>query len=70
MATEWAYWFDLLLILVLALLPRFCVKVFWERLFPTDIQIAREAEIKGHGNTSLEQGGFELSEVPHSPEPS
>ncbi|CAM6103969.1 unnamed protein product [Calypogeia fissa] len=70
MVTEWKYWFDLLLILAMALLPRFCVKVFWERFYPSDIQVAREADIMGLGNTSLEQGGgFELSEVPHSPEP-
>ncbi|KAL2641929.1 hypothetical protein R1flu_009516 [Riccia fluitans] len=68
MATEWSYWFDILLILTLALLPRFCVKVFWQRFFPSDIQIAREAEIKGHDVNRIEVG-VELSEVPHSPEP-
>jgi hypothetical protein len=68
MMTEWEYWFDLLLILALGLLPRLCVRVFWQRFFPSDIQVAREAEIKGYGSGSLEQGGLELNEVPHPPE--
>ncbi|BFI07575.1 hypothetical protein MPTK1_2g13400 [Marchantia polymorpha subsp. ruderalis] len=68
MARHWSYWFDILLILALALLPRFCVKVVWQSFFPSDIQIAREAEIKGHDGSRMEQG-VELSEVPHSPVP-
>ncbi|KAL3678117.1 hypothetical protein R1sor_021073 [Riccia sorocarpa] len=67
-AADWRYWFDILLILALALLPRFCVKVFWQRFFPSDIQIALEAEVKGHHGGKVELG-VELSEVPHSPEP-
>lgn len=68
MVAEWRFWLDLLLILALALLPRFCVKVLWQQFFPSDIQIAREAEIRGYGSCRIEQG-VELSEVSHSPEP-
>ncbi|XP_024535631.1 phospholipid-transporting ATPase 1 [Selaginella moellendorffii] len=39
------YWFDLLLIMCLALLPRFMVKVVKQRWWASDIDIAREAEI-------------------------
>ncbi|KAL2621212.1 hypothetical protein R1flu_001417 [Riccia fluitans] len=44
---EAAFWFDLLLIIPIALLPRFCVTVVKQRFFPSDIQIAREGEIMG-----------------------
>lgn len=39
------YWLSILLIIVLALLPRFIVKVINQSFRPSDIQIAREAEI-------------------------
>ncbi|GAA0166956.1 primary active transporter [Lithospermum erythrorhizon] len=39
------YWLSILLILVLALLPRFICKVIHQTFCPSDIQIAREAEI-------------------------
>ncbi|XP_047316408.1 phospholipid-transporting ATPase 1-like [Impatiens glandulifera] len=39
------YWITILLIIVLALLPRFIFKVVQQMFWPSDIQIAREAEI-------------------------
>lgn len=39
------YWLTILLILVLAMLPRYIFKVIHQTFWPTDIQIAREAEI-------------------------
>ncbi|KAK6118186.1 hypothetical protein DH2020_048087 [Rehmannia glutinosa] len=40
-----AYWLSILLITVIGLLPRFIFKVFHQIFWPSDIQIAREAEI-------------------------
>lgn len=40
-----AYWLSILLIIVLALLPRFVFKVIHQTFWPTDIQIIRESEI-------------------------
>ncbi|RZC77961.1 hypothetical protein C5167_003790 [Papaver somniferum] len=45
LATSATYWITILLIIVLALLPRFLFKVLRQRVWPSDIQIAREAEI-------------------------
>lgn len=39
------YWLSILLITVIGLLPRFVFKVFHQIFWPSDIQIAREAEI-------------------------
>ncbi|CAN4126271.1 unnamed protein product [Withania somnifera] len=39
------YWLSILLVIVLALLPRFIVKVINQSFLPSDIQIAREADI-------------------------
>uniref|UniRef100_A0A5B6Z9V8 Phospholipid-transporting ATPase n=1 Tax=Davidia involucrata TaxID=16924 RepID=A0A5B6Z9V8_DAVIN len=39
------YWLSILLITILALLPRFIFKVIHQAFWPSDIQIAREAEI-------------------------
>jgi phospholipid-transporting ATPase len=39
------YWITILLIIILGLLPRFLGKVIYQMLWPSDIQIAREAEI-------------------------
>ncbi|KAL5711456.1 P-type phospholipid transporter [Ranunculus cassubicifolius] len=44
------YWLTILLIIILALLPRFLLKVIQQRFWPTDIQIAREAEILRRAN--------------------
>ncbi|XP_047333855.1 phospholipid-transporting ATPase 1-like isoform X2 [Impatiens glandulifera] len=41
------YWISILLIVVLALLPRFIFKSVHQIFWPSDIQIAREAEIVG-----------------------
>ncbi|GJP62217.1 hypothetical protein CLOP_g19305 [Closterium sp. NIES-67] len=38
------FWLDVLLMVVLAVLPRFCVKVVYQKWWPTDIQIAYEHE--------------------------
>ncbi|KAL0544775.1 hypothetical protein IC582_019900 [Cucumis melo] len=39
------YWLTILLIIVVALLPRYLFKVVNQRFWPSDIQIAREAEV-------------------------
>ncbi|KAJ8898895.1 hypothetical protein K2173_008204 [Erythroxylum novogranatense] len=39
------YWLTILIIIVVALLPRFVLKVGYQTFWPSDIQIAREAEI-------------------------
>ncbi|XP_071910255.1 phospholipid-transporting ATPase 1-like isoform X1 [Coffea arabica] len=41
------YWLSILLITVLGLLPRFVLKVIYQTFWPSDIMIAREAEILG-----------------------
>ncbi|XP_059644919.1 phospholipid-transporting ATPase 1-like [Cornus florida] len=41
------YWLSIVLIISLALLPRFIFKVIHQTFWPSDIQIAREAEILG-----------------------
>lgn len=38
------YWLTILLIIIVALLPRFFCKVLYQIIWPSDIQIAREAE--------------------------
>lgn len=45
MAKSPTYWIAILLITVVALLPRFVLKVVHQIFWPSDIQIAREAEI-------------------------
>lgn len=39
------YWVTILLIIVVALLPRFLFKIIYQTFWPSDIQIARESEI-------------------------
>ncbi|KAJ7961065.1 Phospholipid-transporting ATPase [Quillaja saponaria] len=39
------YWITILLIIIVALLPRFICKLVYQIFWPSDIQIAREAEI-------------------------
>nr|XP_027188150.1 phospholipid-transporting ATPase 1-like [Cicer arietinum] len=39
------YWITILLIIIVALLPRFTCKVVYQIFWPSDIQIAREAEL-------------------------
>lgn len=51
------FWFTLLLTVILALLPRFCVKLLKQWFWPSDLHIAREAEIllpSGQQVTDLE----------------
>ncbi|KAJ6922656.1 phospholipid-transporting ATPase 1-like isoform X1 [Populus alba x Populus x berolinensis] len=43
------YWLTIFLIIVSALLPRFLLKLVHHHFWPSDIQIAREAEIMGRG---------------------
>ncbi|KAK9159340.1 hypothetical protein Scep_005914 [Stephania cephalantha] len=45
LAKSATYWLTILFIIVLALLPRFLFKVVHQYIWPSDIQIAREAEI-------------------------
>ncbi|KAL6902032.1 hypothetical protein ACP4OV_004908 [Aristida adscensionis] len=45
MAASRTYWLSVLLIIVLGLLPRFLCKVIYQTFWPSDIQIAREAEL-------------------------
>ncbi|EPS60629.1 hypothetical protein M569_14173 [Genlisea aurea] len=40
-----AYWMSIVVIVVIGLLPRFVLKVFYQIFWPSDVQIAREAEI-------------------------
>ncbi|KAG7027531.1 Phospholipid-transporting ATPase 1, partial [Cucurbita argyrosperma subsp. argyrosperma] len=49
------YWLTILLIIVVGLLPRYLFKVVNQRFWPSDIQIAREAEVLGKrkGNEQL-----------------
>uniref|UniRef100_A0A2C9VH13 Phospholipid-transporting ATPase n=1 Tax=Manihot esculenta TaxID=3983 RepID=A0A2C9VH13_MANES len=47
------YWLTILLIIVIALLPRFLLKVVHHIFWPSDIQIAREAEILRRGPDHL-----------------
>ncbi|KAF7825407.1 phospholipid-transporting ATPase 1-like [Senna tora] len=52
------YWITILLIIVVGMLPRFICKVVYQVFWPSDIQIAREAEImrKQHGHLGSRQG--------------
>ncbi|KAL5217647.1 hypothetical protein ABZP36_018331 [Zizania latifolia] len=45
MAASRTYWLSVCLIIVLGLLPRFLCKVVYQTFWPSDIQIAREAEL-------------------------
>lgn len=45
LAVSETYWLTILLTVTVALLPRFLWKVIQQRVWPSDIQIAREAEI-------------------------
>jgi len=45
MAASTTYWLSVCLIIGLGLLPRFLCKVIHETFWPSDIQIAREAEL-------------------------
>lgn len=47
------YWLIILLILIVALLPRFLFKVVRQYFWPSDIQIAREAEVLRKGSNYL-----------------
>lgn len=47
------YWLIILLILIVALLPRFLFKVVQQCFWPSDIQIAREAEVLRKGSNYL-----------------
>jgi len=39
------YWLTIVLIIMIALLPRFLCKAMYHMFWPSDIQIAREAEV-------------------------
>ncbi|CAK9860551.1 unnamed protein product [Sphagnum jensenii] len=57
-------WLSLLLTVIIALVPRFCVKVLVQRIWASDIQIAREAEIIGGHFDCRSERSMELNEVP------
>ncbi|KAJ7285463.1 hypothetical protein O6H91_Y332300 [Diphasiastrum complanatum] len=57
------YWLDIMLVIILALLPRFCVKVLWHRFWPSDVELAREAELRGRLGRNT-HSPVELSIVP------
>lgn len=59
------YWLDLLLITVLALMPRFIVKAVVQRYAPNDIQVAYEVELLGRVRSS-DPVPMEMSEVAHT----
>lgn len=44
LATSPTYWLTILLVTILALLPRFLLKILQQIFWPSDIQLAREAE--------------------------
>ncbi|XP_031485201.1 phospholipid-transporting ATPase 1-like isoform X1 [Nymphaea colorata] len=44
LATSPTYWLTIFLVTILALLPRFLLKILQQMFWPSDIQIAREAE--------------------------
>lgn len=56
-------WLSLLLTVIIASIPRFFVKALLQRVWPTDLQIAREAEIIGRCNRRSGTS-MELNEVP------
>ncbi|CAD5167952.1 unnamed protein product [Musa acuminata subsp. malaccensis] len=53
LATSRTYWLTILLTTILALLPRFFCKVIHQIFWPSDIQIAREAEISRKGSDQV-----------------
>ncbi|KAI4365548.1 hypothetical protein MLD38_021525 [Melastoma candidum] len=53
LAASPTYWLTIVLIIVIALLPRFLVKIVCQTFWPSDIQIAREAEILSKRPTGL-----------------
>lgn len=59
------FWFTLVLTVILALLPRFCIKLLKQWFWPSDLHIAREAEIL-HRISQQEVTNMELREVTQS----
>ncbi|CAK9196636.1 unnamed protein product [Sphagnum troendelagicum] len=57
-------WLSLVLTVIIALVPRFCVKVLVQRIWASDVQIAREAEIIGGHFDCRSERSMELNEVP------
>ncbi|KAL4381930.1 hypothetical protein AHAS_Ahas04G0182700 [Arachis hypogaea] len=57
LAVSPTYWITILLIIIVALLPRFTCKVVCQIFWPSDIQIAREAELlrKRHNHVQSRQ---------------
>ncbi|WOL06845.1 phospholipid-transporting ATPase 1 [Canna indica] len=49
LATSRTYWLTILLTIILGLLPRFLCKLIYQIFWPSDVQIAREAEILRKG---------------------
>ena len=63
---KWSFWLSLLIIPVAGLVPRFIVKVFSQYYFPSDVQIAREAEKFGTFS-DWERGELEMNPLPQNP---
>ncbi|KAG0576665.1 hypothetical protein KC19_5G097600 [Ceratodon purpureus] len=61
MSATWRFWFTLLLTVIIALLPKFCVKLLKTWFWPSDLYIAREAEILDRHNQEVRN--LELREV-------
>ncbi|KAH9539913.1 hypothetical protein CY35_15G081200 [Sphagnum magellanicum] len=56
-------WLSLVLTVIIALAPHFCVKVVVQNIWPSDIQIARESEIIGGRHDCRSEPSMELNEV-------
>jgi len=54
LASSPTYWMTILLIIIVALLPRFSCKAFYQVFCPSDIQIAREAETMREQHADLQ----------------
>ncbi|KAJ8447209.1 hypothetical protein Cgig2_030440 [Carnegiea gigantea] len=60
---RWSFWLSLLIIAVAGLVPRFIVIVFSQYYFPSDVQIAREAEKFGTFS-DWERGEIQMNPLP------
>ncbi|XP_043701976.1 phospholipid-transporting ATPase 1-like [Telopea speciosissima] len=68
LATTEVFWFCLLASTVVALVPRFVVKILSQFLSPTDTQIAREAEKFGNQMELLGAAELEMNRIRNPPQ--
>ncbi|XP_024543304.1 phospholipid-transporting ATPase 1 isoform X2 [Selaginella moellendorffii] len=73
MASTAVFWLNILLVIVVALLPRFCAKVLMQKFWPSDLHIARELELKNRAaisefvkSSAPSPRMVELDDVPYS----